>query len=169
MQGLDLEGDWDPNSHDAQMSKVYGEFDGGDFDGDLEKPVWDDDIDIDDIAPELSEKSKKKKKKKKNKHEDEEDDGVDLDEMDADAKPVGDDEQWDGTEEMRKKKLDEYMDELYGLEFNDMVSLTFETSSRCSQGGCRLEICQHDSSTLKSMRTPSLSAQSTFSSLRMLS
>ena len=108
------------------MSKVYGELDGGDFDGDLEKPVWDDDIDIDDIAPELSEKSKKKKKKKKNKHEDEEDDGVDLDEMDADAKPVGDDEQWDGTEEMRKKKLDEYMDELYGLEFNDMVSFTLK-------------------------------------------
>ena len=25
------------------------------------------------------------------------------------------------AEEMRKKKLDEYMDELYNLEFNDMV------------------------------------------------
>ena len=26
----------------------------------------------------------------------------------------------------RKKKLDEYMDELYGLEFNDMVSFTLK-------------------------------------------
>lgn len=51
--------------------------------------------------------------------------GVDVDAMDADAAPsqsLGfDDEEWDGTEEMRKRKLDEYMNELYGLEFNDIV------------------------------------------------
>jgi len=49
--------------------------------------------------------------------------GVDLDEMDADVQQVrgDDDEEWDGTEEMRKRKLEEYMDEVYGLEFNDMV------------------------------------------------
>uniref|UniRef100_A0A5K1K0K2 43kDa secreted glycoprotein (Immunodominant antigen Gp43) n=1 Tax=Ganoderma boninense TaxID=34458 RepID=A0A5K1K0K2_9APHY len=45
--------------------------------------------------------------------------------MDADverAPPAfDDDEEWDGTEEMRKRKLEEYMDEVYGLDFNDMV------------------------------------------------
>ncbi|KAI0090576.1 KRI1-like family C-terminal-domain-containing protein [Irpex rosettiformis] len=120
LQELDLEGDWDPDAHDAQMHKVYGDDDEGGFDGDLEKPTWDDDIDIDDIAPEASDNLKKKKKKKKSKHQEEKEDGVDLDEMDADANYYDGDE-WDGTEEMRKRKLDEYMDELYGLEFNDMV------------------------------------------------
>lgn len=33
----------------------------------------------------------------------------------------GDDEEWDGTDEMRKRKLDEYMEDLYKLEFNDIV------------------------------------------------
>jgi len=39
-----------------------------------------------------------------------------VDRMDADV-----DEGWDGTEEMRKGMLDQYMDEIYGLDFNDMV------------------------------------------------
>jgi protein KRI1 len=30
--------------------------------------------------------------------------------------------EWDGTEEMRKHVLDQYMEELYELEFNDMVA-----------------------------------------------
>ena len=87
---------------------------------DEEKPTWDDDIDIADIAPPDAEEdehadgpSKKKKKKKKKKGEDDDMDagGVDVDEMDADVErlPV-DDEDWDGTEEMRKRKLEEYMD-----------------------------------------------------------
>ncbi|KAJ3562423.1 hypothetical protein NP233_g9584 [Leucocoprinus birnbaumii] len=45
--------------------------------------------------------------------------------MDADViaykKELGEEEEWDGTEEMRKRKLDEYMEEIYNLEFNDMV------------------------------------------------
>lgn len=54
--------------------------------------------------------------------------------MDADAVPETfsgmdlDDEEWDGTEEMRKKKLDEYMDELYGMEFNDIVSISINSA-----------------------------------------
>ena len=32
-------------------------------------------------------------------------------------------EEWDGTEEMRKKVLNKYMDEIYGMDFNDVVSL----------------------------------------------
>lgn len=52
--------------------------------------------------------------------------GVDPEEMDADVErppTLEDEEEWDGTEEMRKRKLEEYMDEIYGLDFNDMVRL----------------------------------------------
>jgi protein KRI1 len=104
------------------MAGLYGNSD-NEIDG--EKPHWDDDIDIGDIAipdhpPETTTKSKKKKKKKK-KDGDGVDEGVDVEAMDADVEHPQDDGEWDGTEEMRKKKLDEYMDEIYGLEFNDMV------------------------------------------------
>ncbi|KAL1744835.1 KRI1-like family C-terminal-domain-containing protein [Schizophyllum fasciatum] len=125
LQELDLEADWDPEAHDRQMAGLYGD----DFEGDEEKPTWDDDIDIgdipmsdDDARPAPKQDKKKKKKKKKGGDEDAEADGVDIDAMDADAPPPDhDDEEWDGTEDMRKRKLDEYMDELYGLDFNDMV------------------------------------------------
>jgi hypothetical protein len=52
--------------------------------------------------------------------------GVDIDDMDADVtgEDYGEEEEWDGTEEMRKKKIQEYMDEVYGLDFNDMVLFT---------------------------------------------
>ncbi|KAI0740658.1 KRI1-like family C-terminal-domain-containing protein [Earliella scabrosa] len=134
LQSLDLDGDWDPAAHDRQMAELYANdaaIFGEDDVVDEEKPTWDDDIDIADIAPPDAEEdehadgpSKKKKKKKKKKGEDDDMDagGVDVDEMDADVErlPV-DDEDWDGTEEMRKRKLEEYMDELYSLDFNDMV------------------------------------------------
>ncbi|OJA19430.1 hypothetical protein AZE42_02260 [Rhizopogon vesiculosus] len=125
---FDLDADWDPDAHDKQMAGLYGE--GDDSDIDQEKPVWDDDVDVDDIVPpsqpaeSSSSSNKKKKKKKKSKDKDNnEDEGVDIDAMDADVeRTYGDEEEWDGTEEMRKRKLDEYMDEVYGLEFNDMVA-----------------------------------------------
>ena len=130
LQVLDLEGDWDPNAHDRQMAELYDET--GDAPaGDDEKPLWDDDIDITDIVPEeKSSKKKKKKDKKKKKHaeDDADQEGVDLDEMDADVQKdeaFEADEEWDGTEEMRKKALDKYMDELYEMEFNDLVSGQF--------------------------------------------
>jgi hypothetical protein len=111
------------------MTGLYGA--GDDSDIDQEKPVWEDDIDVDDIMPsqpaESSSSSSKKKKQKKKKNKDkanEDEGGVDIDAMDADVEPTYDDEEeWDGTEEMRKRKLDEYMDEVYGLEFNDMVGV----------------------------------------------
>ncbi|PIL32876.1 hypothetical protein GSI_04994 [Ganoderma sinense ZZ0214-1] len=140
LQDLDLEADWDPEAHDRQMRELYendvGGFGGDDGDDELEKPTWADDIDITDIVPHgldsdeedvagPSDKKKKKKKKKKKGGDDNDDGGVDVDEMDADverAPPAfDDDEEWDGTEEMRKQKLEEYMDEVYGLDFNDMV------------------------------------------------
>ncbi|KAK7052808.1 Kinetochore protein Spc24 [Paramarasmius palmivorus] len=131
LQDLDLEGDWDPDAHDKQMEGLYGddaEFNepDGKYDEDG-KPIWDDDIDIGDIyfsdddqAHGSSSKKDKKKKKKKNGNKAEED-GVNVEDMDADVQKVDDDEEWDGTEEMRKRKMEEYMDEIYGLDFNDMV------------------------------------------------
>ncbi len=117
-----MDADWDPDAHDAQMTGLYG--DDADFNAD-EKPMWDDDIDIGDIAGEEEDTtSKKKKKKKKKKKADDQDqgDGVDVDAMDAEVQPAdNDDEEWDGTEEMRKRKLDQYLDELYELDFNDVV------------------------------------------------
>ncbi|KAF7798812.1 hypothetical protein EIP86_010038 [Pleurotus ostreatoroseus] len=127
LEALDLDGDWDPDAHDKQMADIYGQDDDDAIDD--EKPQWEDDIDITDIVPNAEEsedegagKKKKKKKKKKQKGGDSADEGgVDVDEMDADVEMEVDEEEWDGTEEMRKRKLDEYMDEVYGLEFNDLV------------------------------------------------
>ncbi|KAH7883247.1 Krr1-domain-containing protein [Phlebopus sp. FC_14] len=138
---LDLDAPWDPSKHDAQMAALYvdGSGDEGD-DGNLEKPNWEDDINIDDIVPPLDAKSKpeskkqKKKEKKKFKkgHVSEDDEGVDVDAMDADV--VGEDggwnwdgeddgEEWNGTEEERKRKVDAYMDEVVNrLGFNDITS-----------------------------------------------
>lgn len=104
------------------MAGLYGDDDDMDYN---DKPDWEDDIDIGDIpisdddAVGTSKKTKKKKKKKGK--EPAEDEGVDMDAMDAEVERIQDDEEWDGTEEMRKRKLDEYMDEIYGLDFNDMV------------------------------------------------
>ncbi|CAA7260390.1 unnamed protein product [Cyclocybe aegerita] len=134
LKELDLEGDWNPDQHDRQMSGLFDREVDGDDDAKVDedgKPVWDDDIDIGDIpmsdddatySKKEKKERKKEKKKKKKKENTEEDVGVDIDAMDADVQPQFDDEEeWDGTEEMRKRKLDEYMDEIYGLEFNDMV------------------------------------------------
>jgi len=44
-----------------------------------------------------------------------------VDEVLKDLQRDDEEEEWDGTEEMRKRKLDEYMDEIYGLDFNDIV------------------------------------------------
>src|ERR1700722_13013636 len=98
------------------MDELYG---GDDQEADTEKPQWDDDIDIGDIVPRENMIRTGKKKKKRKRDDIAVEEGIDIDKMDADV--VEDDEDWDGTEEMRKKKLDEYMDEVYGLDFNDMV------------------------------------------------
>lgn len=105
-------------------------------DTDAEKPIWDEDINIDDIDPPTNTKSKeelkkqKKKEKKRNKKADE-DIGVDVHEMDADLDTGAgwddwddDGEEWKGTEEERKRKVDAYMDEVVNrLGFSGIVSL----------------------------------------------
>lgn len=107
-------------------------------DSDAGKPTWDDDINIDDIVPPTNTKSKaelkklKKTEKKKKKKKADEDVGVDVDEMDADLEEVAswndwDDggEEWKGTEEERKRKVDAYMDEVVNrLGFSGIVSLS---------------------------------------------
>ena len=145
LKELDLEGDWDPEKHDQQMAGLFDQDTGVAEDDDVwaedgikldedGKPMWDNDIDIGDIVPlehdavlvdrdsKKSKKDRKKKKKKKNDGRDEDEGAVDIDAMDADAEPQQEEEEeWDGTEEMRKRKLNEYMDEVYALEFNDIV------------------------------------------------
>lgn len=97
---------------------------------DDEKPQWADDIDITDIIGEQGEAeetpSKKKRKKKGKENASNEDDfgAVDVEQMDAEITRDWDWEEahFDGTEESRKRLIDKYMDEIYGLEFNDMAS-----------------------------------------------
>lgn len=93
---------------------------------DDQKPQWDDDIDVGDIMPSepqaSSSSAKQKKKKKRKRGEDDADAVVDEDIMDAEVyREYDPDEEWDGTEEMRKRKLQEYMNTLDELEFNDIV------------------------------------------------
>ncbi|KAI6115988.1 KRI1-like family C-terminal-domain-containing protein [Pisolithus sp. B1] len=132
---LDLDAPWDPEKHEKQMAALYGV---DDFDDDVDagKPTWDDDVDIDDIMPpsgsmskeELKKIKKRERKKAKRKGDDSGvDDGVDMDAMDADADggdlEVADGEEWDGTEEMRKRKVDQYMEEVVNrLGFNDITA-----------------------------------------------
>lgn len=124
--GIDLDAPWDPEAHDKQMQNLYalnGEDDDAEYEADGEKPMWGEDVDIGNLEPPSTSKAEKKKKKKKKKGAEDDDEGVDIDAMDADALPAnGDDEEWDGTEEMRKRKLNEWMDEVYGLDFNDLAS-----------------------------------------------
>jgi protein KRI1 len=134
----------------ANLYALNGADDGDDeFEDDAEKPAWGEEVDMGDIrmSPSLepsTSRAEKKKKKKKKKGAEEDDEGVDIDAMDADAIPVGgdDDEEWDGTEEMRKRKLNQWMDEVYALDFNDLVSSApllrhiYLTSHRL--GVCRL-------------------------------
>ena len=176
LQELDLEGEWDPEKHDQQLQTLFAaEGDNGEEGDEMEdpnmrfdadgKPVWDDDIDLGDIpisdddAVPVEKKSKKekkkekKKKKKKGGEDADEDMGVDVDAMDADRLAElnpGDDEEWDGTEEMRKRKWKEYMDSLYELDFNDMVRLFLGLSLAAGKPRpvlSRLATCLRDSNT----------------------
>jgi len=138
----DIDEDWDPEKHDSTMRQLYE--DGGAYAVDAselhsgqcsrfltlrqddEKPHWADNIEIDDIIGAESEltKSKKKKRKAKDVEAQANYDEVDEDLMNAEVAHSWETEeaQWDGSEESRKRLMDRYMDEVYGLDFNDMVS-----------------------------------------------
>jgi len=75
----------------------------------------------------VTSKRKKKAKRKRDQLEGSQDeDGLEPapEQPDANGVEQDDGEEWDGTDEMRKRKLDEYMEELYKLEFNDIVRLS---------------------------------------------
>jgi hypothetical protein len=122
-------------------------------DGDAEKPNWDDDINIDDIDPPTKTKSKaelKKQNKKERKKNKKAEDGVDVDEMDADLDAGADWDDWDdggdewkGTEEERKRKVDAYMDEVVNkLGFSGIVSLlSLQTRIVFTYKHCRRPTC----------------------------
>lgn len=135
-----MEGDWDPDAHDRQMTGIYAHDDGGEF-YDEEKPTWDDDINIDDIAPPVASSSRQKNKKdrKKGKKTGDEDEDHEAGEgyEGHEEEWEWDDEEWDGTEEMRKKKLQEYLDSLSKLDFNDMASVSrLQHDNHVSQWAC---------------------------------
>lgn len=122
----DLDDDWDPTEHDAKMKRLYDEDTFYAVEDD-DKPHWADDIDITDIVgPEDKSEQEPKKKRKRKKDKDANEDGfAAVDEGDMDANVEHDWEweraQWDGSEESRKRLVQKYMDEVYALEFNDMV------------------------------------------------
>ncbi|KAG9004120.1 hypothetical protein FRB94_012403 [Tulasnella sp. JGI-2019a] len=152
LEALDLEADFDEAAHDRQMATLYGNdnyYAEADeekpvWDDDLGSEDYDYDVVSADHAGAASASQKKKnKKKKKKKGGNDEDEGVDVDEMDAEAEvaielevgnngPIdapaatkgvpAEEEEWDGTEEMRKQVLRKYMDEVYGMDFNDVVA-----------------------------------------------
>ncbi|KAI8048577.1 KRI1-like family C-terminal-domain-containing protein [Syncephalis plumigaleata] len=142
---INLEEDFNPDSYDATMGHL---FDNTYYEeSDKRKPVFEDDIDISDIIgneadnadedggdKKKDKKKKKKKKKKKGGEGDEDGDNVDssaLDyeiHMDADYLPDG--EKFTQSEEAvnnektskKRKKLDDYLDEYYKLDYEDIVA-----------------------------------------------
>ena len=132
---LDLDEDWDPEKHDRQMAGLYDEsriqvlwrshlhavwiyYINPCKQDDSKKPVWEDDIDVDDIVPDQP-STHKSKKRRRDEGEDEGEDEEAFGAEDEEAEP------WDGAEETRQKKLDQYMEELYKMEFEDVVSFLF--------------------------------------------
>ncbi|OLY78098.1 Protein KRI1-like protein [Smittium mucronatum] len=118
---IDLENDYDPDQYDNQMSNVFNE--GYYNQEDSKKPVWNDDIDIDDIvAPELVGKSKPIPSKKK---------AIEEIEMDADYLPGGakyehsyhDEISRDNVLELGadKPELQREIDEYYNLNYEDII------------------------------------------------
>ncbi|SNX83950.1 related to KRI1 - KRRI-Interacting protein 1 [Melanopsichium pennsylvanicum] len=94
LDGLDLEGEFDPDAHDKAMQKAFGDNYYGEEDDGMEKPSWDDDIDIDDIIAEheasTAGPSKKAKKAKQNHDDDEDRIEMDADFIDDNSAPTDD-------------------------------------------------------------------------------
>ncbi|KAJ1680140.1 Ribosome biogenesis protein Kri1 [Spiromyces aspiralis] len=136
---IDLEGEFDPEKYDAQMTSVFDE--GYYNEAENTKPTWADDIDISDLAAADDEAQvesgldkKKRKKKKKDKQQQAEEGeaktgGIGDDEfiMDADYLPGGekfekqDDEQKAKALDEYTKTINNYLDEYYQLNYEDVI------------------------------------------------
>ncbi|KAJ1944064.1 Ribosome biogenesis protein Kri1, partial [Linderina pennispora] len=98
---LDLDGDFDPSKFDTQMDQMFG--DEYYEDGDLEKPTWDEDIDVGDIVPGGD------------------DFIMDADYLEGGTGPSKRAADLDANKAELKDKVAEYMDDLYQLDFEDIV------------------------------------------------
>ncbi|KAI7834115.1 KRI1-like family-domain-containing protein [Kickxella alabastrina] len=125
---LDLDGDFDPVKFDSQMSKIFDDEYYNQVD-DLEKPTWDDDIDIGDIVPDFDDqqfKGKRGKKDKKAVNTNGDDDFMmDADYMEGanEGRPSGsvDSHALDSTKAALKDTVSDYLDNYYQLDFEDIV------------------------------------------------
>jgi protein KRI1 len=143
---VDLEADYDPEEYDEKMNSLFDDsyYAVDVIDEDAEKPEFEDDIDISDIAPavdviktvlavpeqvkhqEPPEEPKKKKKKRK-RNDDDEDDFImvpDADEMDVEqpvAKKSKSDSSNNDQKSSKKDALDQF-DELFRLDYEDIVA-----------------------------------------------
>lgn len=108
LENVDLDADFDPEKHDAQMAEMFND----DYYNkeDTEKPTWDDDIEgVDDIN-----------------YNDDDEDIM----MDADYLPGGDkyqstsenaSEQASSSKKVLKKEVDDLLDQYYSLNFEDII------------------------------------------------
>lgn len=135
---VDLEADFDPNQYDEQMHGVFGDDYYVDEDPDG-KPVFEDDIDIDDIptyeedggeaplepepeaAVESQESKKKRKKKKKKEGANEEEEAFVMDADYLEEAPAPPTKEGKVPKKELKKALDQYLEESYQLDFEDVV------------------------------------------------
>ncbi|KZT61152.1 Krr1-domain-containing protein [Calocera cornea HHB12733] len=104
---LDLEGDFDPHAHDSQMRGIFDE-DEYYAQADESKPTWADDIDISDITADAGEKLSRTRRKKHHRDAN----AVEPDEIDGPYASNNADGQ---------SRIDEYMDEYFGLDYNGMI------------------------------------------------
>ncbi|KAJ2730747.1 Ribosome biogenesis protein Kri1 [Coemansia sp. BCRC 34962] len=137
---LDLDGDFDPAKFDSKMDEIFG---GDDASAqiDLEKPTWDDDIDIGDLVSDDDEQAgsskkgkKSKKSKKKCSDKAEEDFIMDADYLDGAGSSARRAAAVDPAQrDQLKDKVSEYMDKYYQLDFEDIVGDDLPTRFKYSK------------------------------------
>ena len=155
-ENLDLDAEFNPEAHDKAMRDAYENDDEYDPEFGEEKPEWEDDINIDDIVeaednepdPDnmdadyingeddskitMSKRERKKAKKKAKleaKNGDKYDDEEDIN-MDADQLPQQDEineEDIPKTAEERRAKLEEWLDDYYKLDYEDVIGGDLKT------------------------------------------
>ena len=118
MENVDLDADFDPEKHDAQMAEMFND----DYYNkeDTEKPTWDDDIEgVDDIDYDDEEGADHAN------DDDDEDIMMDADYLPGGAKYQGTSEeaseQASSSKKVLKKEVDNLLDQYYSLNFEDII------------------------------------------------